>query len=73
MENEFLMFVAEILETDVSEISMETEYRVFEKWDSLKMLRLVMELEAKYDVSIPIECLDKIRRLKDLYGMVAGE
>lgn len=73
MENEFLMFVAEILEADVSEISMETEYRDFEKWDSLKMLRLVMELEAKYDVSIPIECLDKIIRLKDLYGMVAGE
>ena len=73
MENEFLMFVADILESDVSEISMETEYRVFEKWDSLKMLRLVMELEAKYDVSIPIECLGKIRRLKDLYGMVAGE
>ena len=73
MENEFLMFVAEILEADVSEISMETEYRAFEKWDSLKMLRLVMELEAKYDVSIPIEFLDKIRRLKDLYGMVAGE
>ena len=43
----FLEFVAEIMEVDVSEISMETLYKEG-KWDSLMMLTLVMELEAKH-------------------------
>ncbi len=71
MEKEYLAFVAEIFKVNITEINMDTEYKVFEKWDSLKMLTLVMELEAKYDVTIPIENLGKIRTLKDLYDMVA--
>lgn len=70
MEREFLALAARVLGVDVSEISVETEYKVFEKWDSLKMLMLVMEMEAEYDVVIPIEAFGKIKKLKDLYGMV---
>ena len=70
MEQEFLRLAAKVFGVDVSEISVETEYKVFEKWDSLKMLMLVMEIEAEYDVVIPIEALGKIKMLKDLYGMV---
>ena len=70
MEQEFLRLAAKVFGVDVSEISVETEYKVFEKWDSLKMLMLVMEIEAEYDVVIPIEALGKIKKLKDLYGMV---
>ena len=70
MEQEFLAFAAQVLGVDASEISMTTEYKVFEKWDSLKMLMLVMEIETEYDVVIPIEALGKIKTLKDLYGMV---
>ena len=31
METKFLEFVAEIMEVEIEEISMETEYKVFEK------------------------------------------
>ena len=66
----FLSFVAGIMEVDVSAISMETEYKRYEKWDSLMMLTLVMELEAEYGVSIPMESLGNVKTLADLYALV---
>ena len=70
MDKKFLEFVAEILEVSVTEINMDTQYKVYEKWDSLKMLTLVMELEAEYDVSIAMENVGNVRTLRDLYEMV---
>lgn len=67
--DKFLSFVAEIMDEDVSKISMETRYKDG-KWDSLMMLNLVMELEAEYNVSIPMESLGKIKTLADLYEFV---
>ena len=66
----FLKFVAEIMEVDISEISMETEYKTFAKWDSLMMLTLIMELEVEYNTSIPIERLGTVSKLSDLYEYV---
>ena len=65
----FLNFVSEIMEEEVSNISMETRYKEG-KWDSLMMLNLVMELEAEYGVTIPIEGLGKVKTLADLYEFV---
>lgn len=65
----FLGFIAEIMGVEVSEISMDTRYREG-KWDSLMMLNLVMELEAEYGVSIPIEELGKVTTLADLYSFI---
>ncbi len=65
----FLAFVADIMKVDVSEISMETRYKDG-KWDSLMMLTLVMEMEAEYGVSIPIESLGNVKTLADLYEFV---
>ena len=66
----FLSFVAEVFEVDAAEICMETQYKIYEKWDSLKMLVLVMELEAEYEVSIPLESLIKVKTLNDLYKII---
>ena len=66
----FLEFVAEIMDVDVEEISMETKYKEFEKWDSLMMLTLVMEIEAEYNVLIPMEKLGTVKTLADLYETV---
>ena len=64
---EFLNFVADIMEVDVEEISENTAYGQFEKWDSLMHLRLVMEVEGEYDIEIPIDDVPNIKTLKDLY------
>lgn len=72
MEEKFLAFAADVMEVDVSDISMETEYKGYAKWDSLMMLTLVMELEQEYGVAIPVESLNNVHRLKDLYQIVCG-
>lgn len=63
----FLGFVAEIMEED--RVSMDMHYKDG-KWDSLMMLTLVMELEAEYGVSIPMESLGKVKSLADMYEFV---
>ena len=64
---EFLSFVAEIMEED--KVSMDMPYKEG-KWDSLMMLTLVMELEAEYGVTIPVESLVNVKTLADMYEFV---
>ncbi len=66
----FLEFAAELFECDPSQLSLETSYGEHEKWDSMMMLRLIMETEEAYGVSIPIEEAGKIRSLGELYEFV---
>ena len=68
--NEFLAFVADVMDTDVDEINMETTYKEYSKWDSLMMMTLVMELEEEYDVSISIDEIGKVHTLGDLYKLI---
>ena len=63
----FLAFVAEVMEED--EVSMDMPYKEG-KWDSLMMLTLVMELEAEYGVSIPMESVGNVKTLADMYEFV---
>ena len=63
----FLKFVAEVMEED--EVRMDMPYKEG-KWDSLMLLTLVMELEAEYGVSIPMESIDHVKTLADLYEFV---
>lgn len=63
----FLKLVAEVME--IEKATMEMRYKEG-KWDSLMMLTLVMEIEAEYDVSIPMESLGNVKTLADLYEFV---
>ena len=63
----FLEFVAEIMEED--SVSMDMPYKEG-NWDSLMMLTLVMELEAEYGVTIPMESLGHVKTLADMYEFV---
>ena len=70
MEEKFLAFVADVMEVDAACLSFETEYKSFAKWDSIMMLTLVMELEAEYGVSIPMEKINDVKTLNDLWQLV---
>lgn len=63
----FLEFVAGVMQVDTSELSGETRFKEFKKWDSLMHMRLVMEIEEEYDVEIPIEEVPTIKTLNDFY------
>ena len=64
---DFLNFIADVMEVEPSELSEETAYNVYPKWDSLMHMRLVMEVEEEYDTEIPIDEIPNIKTLKDLY------
>ena len=64
---DFLAFVAGGMQVDPAEISGETRFKEYKKWDSLMHMRLVMEIEEEYDVEIPIEDVPNIKTLNDFY------
>lgn len=70
MEKEFLEFVASVLDMDIEEVSMKLSYKDTDNWDSLMMLTLIMETEAKYGVNIPIEKVGNIKILEDIYKLL---
>jgi acyl carrier protein len=72
MEEKFLNVVAESLEVEVDEISMDTQYKEYEPWDSMAMMGLLMDLEDEFDVSIPIEKVGGVKTLQDLFDLVQG-
>lgn len=67
--DEFLEFVADILEVDASTISPETRYGSIPEWDSLMHLRLIGEIEEHYDIELPLEDASDIQCLADFYAL----
>ncbi len=67
---EFLSFMAEILETDREKLTLEPPQEEVDTWDSLKQLRLVGEVEAKYGVTIPMDAVSTITTLGGFYQFV---
>ncbi len=64
---QFLAFAAGVFGCEADEVSMGLKYQEYEKWDSIMMVRLVMEAERAYGKNIPIEAVREIETLADLY------
>ena len=62
---EFLSFAATVLGVPPERLSPETACGDIPEWDSVMHLRLVMETEARYGVSIPLEEIPALRTLAD--------
>ena len=67
---EFLSFIADILEVDKNTLTLETSQDDVETWDSLTQLRLLGELEAQDGVMIPMERISTIKKLNDFYQYI---
>lgn len=66
----YIEIVAEIVEVDTNTLALDTAFEDIPEWDSMLTLTLVMELEAEYGISIPMECLNGITTLGDMYALV---
>ena len=58
--------IAEVLNVDENEITMETTFTDDLGADSLDLFELVMSLEEEYGVEIPSEDLEKILTVNDV-------
>ena len=65
MTDEFMAFAASVLGVSTERLSPETACGDIPEWDSVMHLRLVMETEARYGVSIPLETIPNLRTLAD--------
>lgn len=70
-EQNFLTFVAGLFEVPVESLSLETAYQSIPQWDSVMHLRLVMEIEGEYGVTIPLDEIGNVKTLKDVYAFVS--
>ena len=62
-EDDFIAFAASVLGVPPEKLSPETACGDIPEWDSVMHLRLVMETEARYGVSIPLEEIPALRTL----------
>ena len=67
---EFIQFVAEIMEISPDALTLETKYGEVQQWDSIMQLRLVMEIEARYGVEIPIDKVAEINTLNKFFILI---
>lgn len=73
MEEKFMEIIAEVLEADAEELTMDIEYKVYERWDSFHMMNIIMELEEAFGAAIPLEKLSGVKTLHDLYAIIQRE
>ena len=71
-KDEFLEFVATVLGTGREGLSLETAFGSVPEWDSVMHLRLVMEIQDRYGVDIPLEKVPELKTLGDFYAFVRG-
>lgn len=62
---DFLDFAAGTLGVPKGTLSPETAYGSIPEWDSVMHLRLVMETEARYGSSIPLDVVPTLLKLAD--------
>lgn len=64
-KKDFLEFAAAVL--GIAAVDGSTAYGSIPEWDSIQHLRLVMECEAHYGISIPLEAIPDLKTLDDFY------
>lgn len=73
MEERLLEIVAEILQMDRKDVSMDLERENEEKWDSLAHVQLVTEIETEFDCEIGFDEVDEVKTVKDFMKFINGE
>ena len=70
MTDDFIVFAASVLDVPPETLTPETACGDIPEWDSVMHLRLVMESEAHYGVSIPLESIPNLHTLADFIRVI---
>lgn len=73
MEERLIEIVADILQMDKQNVSMDMEREKEEKWDSLAHVQLVTEIENEFNCEIGFDEVDDIKRVKDFIKYINGD
>ena len=65
-------FAAGVMGVSAEKLTLDTACGSIPEWDSVMHLRLVMEAEAAYGVSFPLEMVPELRTLADFYRRIVA-
>lgn len=69
-QEEFLDFAARVLGVPRESVSAATAHESIPEWDSVMHLRLVMEIQDRFGVDIPIERVPDLKTLGDFFSLL---
>ncbi len=67
---EFLVWMDSVLGVNQGTVTIDSKAEDIEKWDSLMHLRIIMETEEKYGVEIPMDQINEIKSVRDLWSYI---
>ena len=70
LEKKVFDIVAEILEVNADALTTESAMGSIPRWDSLSNLKIIFELEARFDVVFDLDDLIEVRSIADCIGLV---
>jgi acyl carrier protein len=70
MEQKLLNIVAEILDIEVEQLSLESKRNNIEKWDSLGHIQLVAMIEDEFNANILVEEINTINKVSDFIKFI---
>lgn len=70
-EQTFLQLVADILETDVAEVSLDSDLDAL-GWDSLSNISFIAEIDERVGVTIDPDALADAKSVADLRALASG-
>ena len=70
MENKVLEIVSNILQVDISSISLDTSIDNTPKWDSLKQMQIVIAIEEEFEVRISDDDLIEANSIHKLVSSI---
>lgn len=72
--NEFLKNFADIFDdTDISEFSLEMEFRDLDEWSSLHALAALNMIEIKYSIKLDPSEMKETNTIQELYNLVISK
>lgn len=69
-ENDIRVLLEDILDDDLPEFTPETSAKDVPGWDSLNHVRLLLRIEQKYSVDIPVAEVEKLANVGDMVRLV---
>lgn len=67
---DFIGKFAEAIETDASNLTLETEFRSLDDWNSLAVLSVIVMLDEEYGIQIENKDFKNLETIADIIGYI---
>lgn len=69
IENKLLEIVAEIVEVEIEDLSLDTELNE-DNWDSLAVITFISEVDSEFDIVVSPSKVAEVTKISDLLELI---